>query len=170
MFHTLSNIQRGEPVGLQQYIDNHKGNLQVGLHPITYTVGWYNVNVGESFSWQHSKGQAKTLSIAPGLWSFSMLEDLFESANANITLQVSKAAGLMSLTVLSGWEVMFMDGPLALLGLDDRGLEISGLRLGILQVTDRSTSQLQNASTYILTRSTPPTMSWMEPPLHSSQL
>ena len=106
-------------MGLQQYIDNHKGNLQVGLHPITYTVGWYNVNVGESFSWQHSKGQAKTLSIAPGLWSFSMLEDLFESAIANIALEVSKADGLMYLTVLSGWEVKFMDGRLALLSFDE---------------------------------------------------
>ena len=48
-----------------------------------------------------------------------MLEDLIESANADITLHVSKADGLMSLTILSGWEVKFTDGLQALLGLDD---------------------------------------------------
>eukprot|EP00061_Rhincodon_typus_P018090 g47113.t1 len=38
MFHTLPNVQRGKVVGLQQYIDNRAGNLQVGLRRITYMV------------------------------------------------------------------------------------------------------------------------------------
>jgi len=49
MFHTLLNVQEGEAISLLQYIDNHSSNVRVGLRAITYTVGWYNVNAGESF-------------------------------------------------------------------------------------------------------------------------
>ena len=50
MFQTISNIQRGDAVSLQQYIDNRGGDLRVGLRSITYTVGWFMVREGESIS------------------------------------------------------------------------------------------------------------------------
>ena len=54
MFQVLTNVQTGEAVSLQQYIDNRNGDLtaglSVGLRSITYKVGWYKVNAGESFS------------------------------------------------------------------------------------------------------------------------
>ena len=50
MFLTLSNVQRGEAVPLQRYIDNRDGHLYVALKSITLTVGWYNIERGETFS------------------------------------------------------------------------------------------------------------------------
>ena len=40
MFFMLTNVQSGA-VALQEPIDNRNGNLRVGLHSITYMVGWY---------------------------------------------------------------------------------------------------------------------------------
>jgi len=39
MSHTLTNVQDGAAVHLQQPINNQNGNLRVGLRSITYTVG-----------------------------------------------------------------------------------------------------------------------------------
>ena len=43
IFHTLSNVQTGNAVQLQQPIDNVDQNLYVGLKAINYVVGWYNL-------------------------------------------------------------------------------------------------------------------------------
>ena len=68
MYQTLTNVQRGEAVGLMQYIDNRTGsNLCVGLRSITYTVGWDNLGSSETFSWQSNDGPTDTLEVVPGL-------------------------------------------------------------------------------------------------------
>ena len=67
MFHTLSDVQRGEAVPLQQYIDNRDGHLCVGLKSITYAVGWYNIEPRETFSWRSTVGPEETLNTPPGL-------------------------------------------------------------------------------------------------------
>ena len=36
MFHTLSNVQRGEAIGLQRYINNREGYLRIGVRSITF--------------------------------------------------------------------------------------------------------------------------------------
>lgn len=127
MYHTLTNVQTGNTVSLLQPIDNRGGHLQVGLRSITYTVGWHNVGVGEGFfwrsndtenaSWQHKKV------LDPGLWSFSLLKDLVESTityhGMNVSLDVSKANGLITLTIPTGLEVQFTGGLSKVLGLDD---------------------------------------------------
>jgi len=43
MFLTVTNIQSGDAVQLQQCIDNLGGNLHISLRTLTYIVGWYNV-------------------------------------------------------------------------------------------------------------------------------
>ena len=142
MFHTLTNVQRGEAVDLQQYIDNCCGDLRVGLRSITYTVGWYNVSAGESVSWRQKEealspsrtfphysvgesvswrpeggGAVTKQDIPPGIYNFTQLQDLRNVSN--VTLEVSKVNGLITATVASGWEVLLTDGLLSLLGLDD---------------------------------------------------
>ncbi len=104
-------------MGLQQYIDNRTGNLSVGLRSITYTVGWYNINAGESFSWRSD------------IYGFTQLKDLIEAGSGNVTLEVSKVNGLITLTVGAGWEISLTDGLLFLLGLDD-GLGGQWLNVG----------------------------------------
>jgi len=54
MFHTLTNVQDGAAVPLQQPINNQNGTLRVGLRSITYTVGWFNVGPQEAISWRPS--------------------------------------------------------------------------------------------------------------------
>jgi len=53
MFQTLTNVQDGAAVPLQQPIYNQNGNLWVCLCSITYTVGWFNVGapVAKRKSW-----------------------------------------------------------------------------------------------------------------------
>ena len=121
MFHTLSDVQRGEPVPLQQCIDNRDGHLYIGLKSITFAVGWYNIEQGETFSWRSTGGKEETLNIPPGLYGFVQLQETLEGASpsATHTLEVSRVNGLITLTVASGWEVLLSDGLLTLLGLED---------------------------------------------------
>ena len=122
MFQTLSNIQKGEAVGLQRYIDNRGGSLRVGLRNITYTVGWYNINAGESFSWRSGGGEGtpiNTMDIPRGLYGFDQLQNMINEGNSNTLLEVSKVNGLITLTVGAGGAISLTDGLLSLLGLDD---------------------------------------------------
>jgi len=50
MFLTVTNIQSGEAVQLQQCIDNLGGNLRISLRTLTYIVGWHNVEAGQTIS------------------------------------------------------------------------------------------------------------------------
>jgi len=121
MFHTLSDVQRGEAVHLQQYIDNRDGRLYIGLKSITFAVGWHNIEQGETFSWRSTGGAEETLNIPPGLYCFDRLKEVLEEASSTPThtLEVNKVNGLITLTVASGLEVLLSDGLLTLLGLDD---------------------------------------------------
>ena len=126
MFHTLSDVQDGKPYTLQEYIDNRSGGLSVGLRSITFTVGWYNVESGESFSLASVGGDASTKEIPPGLYTFTQIRDLIEETSKHVTLTVNKVNGLISLAVEDGWVVLLTDGLLSLLGLEDK----SGVWLG----------------------------------------
>ena len=132
MFFTLTNVQSGEAVSLLEPIDNRCCNLQVGLRSITYTVGWYNVSPGSAFSWREVGGSTSTVPIPPGLYGVEKLQEIIEESTnvVDITLSVSKENGLLGLTVGGNWEVLFTDGLLRLLGLDD-GLGGQWLSAGV---------------------------------------
>ena len=132
MFQTLTNVQEGEAVPLLQYIDNRSGNLRVGLRSITYTVGWYNVESEESITWRELGGSTSTVPIPPGLYGVERLQEIIEESTnlVGTTLSVSKENGLINLTVGGNSEVLFTDGLLRLLGLDD-GLGGQWLGAGI---------------------------------------
>jgi len=79
MFNTLTNVQDGAAVHLQQPIDNQNGDLRVGLRSVTYTVGWFNVGPQEAFLCRRS-GSSEIMGIMsfdPGLYSFPRLINLF---------------------------------------------------------------------------------------------
>lgn len=116
MFHTLSDVQRGEAVPLQQYIDNRDGRLYIGLKSITFAVGWYNIEQRETFSWRSTGRSEETLNIWPGLYGFDQLKELLEEASR---LKVSRATGRVILIVATGRQVRLSDGLLMLLGLHD---------------------------------------------------
>lgn len=120
MFHTLTDIQKGEAIGLLEPIDNSDGKLRVGLRQLTYTVGWFNFDTEETFSRRDNKGQFNTESqvkISPGLWSFSALRHLV--GLKGVKFEAERASGKFKLTVNNGWEVRISDGLLEKLGLDD---------------------------------------------------
>ena len=119
MFHMLSDVQRGEAVPLQQYIDNRDGDLYNGLKSITFAVGWYNIEQGETFSWRSTGGSEETLNIPPGLYGFDRLKEVLRGTIPTHTLTVSRANGLITLTVAPGHRILLSDGLLTLLGLDD---------------------------------------------------
>ena len=75
MFHTLTSVQDGAAVPLQQPIDNQNGNLRVDLRSINFTVGWFNVGPQEAISWRPS-GKTEIMGTIPfplGLYSFPRL-------------------------------------------------------------------------------------------------
>ena len=119
MFHTLSNVQRGEAVPLQRCIDNRDGRLYIGLKTITFAAGRYNIDEGETFSWRSTGGPEKTINIPPGLYWFDRLKEVLRGTIPTHTLEVSRENGLITLTVASGPGVLLSDGLLTLLGLDD---------------------------------------------------
>jgi len=132
MFHTISDVQRGDATRLQRYIDNRDGRLYIGLRSITFAVGWYNIEQGEKFSWRNAGGTEKTLNIEPGLYWFGKLKDILDKASATKThtLEVGKVNGLATLTVSPGMEILLSDGLLKLLGLDN-GLSGTWLNTGV---------------------------------------
>ena len=117
MFHTLSNVQRGEAIPLQRCIDNRDGRLSVGLRSITFAAGWYNIEHGEKFSWRSTGGPEETLNIPPGLYGFDRLKEVLKGASH--TLTACGENGLITLTVAPKRGIRLSDGLLALLGLDD---------------------------------------------------
>ena len=122
MFHTPSNVQRGEAIPLQRCIDNRDGRLSIGLRSIIFAAGWYNVEKGEKFI-RKSPGRGdsgaveESLTIPPGLYGFDRLKEVLKGASH--TLTVCGENGLITLTVAPGWAILLSDGLLALLGLDD---------------------------------------------------
>lgn len=120
MYHTLSNVQRGEAVTLQQYIDNRSENIRVGLRSITFTAGWYNVEEGESVSYRLSGGAATEVPVGPGLYSFQQLADIIEEgASPLTTLTLNPLNGLAVLDIASPESILLTDGLLTLLGITD---------------------------------------------------
>jgi hypothetical protein len=134
MFQTLSNVQSGEAVPLQQCIDNRPGTLTVGLRSLVYTVGWYNVSDNQTVWWQQAR-KTNIIDVPPGLWSFINLKALIESRiNNSFKLDVDKKSGLFSMTVPTGLVVAFSGGLRTLLGLDNTGWLPEGAYKGVRPV------------------------------------
>jgi len=121
MFHTLTNVQDGTAVRLQQPINNQNGNLRVGLRSITYTTGWFNVGPQEAISWRLS-GKTEimgTIPFPPGLYSFPRLINLFSAIGINFTLRLNQVNCSAKMRVPTGWEVHLTDGLLTQLNFDN---------------------------------------------------
>lgn len=117
MFHTLTNVQSAEAVSLQQNINNQSGNLRAGLTSVTYTVGWYNVGLGETFRWRTAHGDEHLLRIPAGLYGLAALRSLLTQTDTGISLEVSTENGFVTLTVPTGLEARFSSGLQSKLGL-----------------------------------------------------
>jgi len=120
MFHTLSNIQRGEEViPLLHTIDSRAKELYVGLKSIIYTVGWFNIE-HETISWRPIGGTSITMNIPSGLYGFNHLrETLADISPDTHLLEIATVNGIVTLTVNNTQEILLSDGLLKLLGLSD---------------------------------------------------
>ncbi len=67
--------------------------------------------------------------MLPGLNSFTQWKELIEAGNSNTSKEVSKVNGLITITAGSNEEILFTDGLLTMLGLDN-GLEGQWLNAG----------------------------------------
>jgi len=121
MFQTLSNVQSGEAIHLQQCIDNRGGNLRIGLRTIIYTVGWYKIEDGESISRRAAEDESHIFkySIAPGQYNFTYFRNQVRRLGINISLSADRHNGLILLVLPRECLVKFTDGLLNLMGLDD---------------------------------------------------
>ena len=120
MFQTIGNVQKGEAVGLQQYIDNRCGKLRAGLRSLTYTVGWYNVMEGLSFlEWHHDDQLTQLVKVPPGLYGFKEVKAVLESGESDVLLEVNKTNGIVTLTISPDWELKIPHSLTILLGLKD---------------------------------------------------
>ena len=136
-YHTLTNVQSGDLVHLQHYIDNRGGDLRVGLRSITYTVGWYNVNHRESITWRSAKPADRiefSIHVDPGLYNFEGLKDLITRQNTICTMTLDRTNGHCSIDVPFGWEAKLSPGLLHLLGLDDVGWFSHGEIIGQVSI------------------------------------
>ena len=107
--------------GRQSPSSNRDGHLYIGLKLITFTVGWYNIERGETFSWRSTGGPEETPNIPPGLYGFDRLKEVLEGASSSPThtLAVSRENGLITLTVAPERRILLSDGLLTLFGLDN---------------------------------------------------
>ena len=119
MFHTLSNVQRGDAIPLQQYIDNRDGRLRVGLQSLILTVGWYNVEEVSFLEWNRDNPLTKLIKVPPGLYGFDWLKAVLESGESDVQLMVNPVNGIVKLTIGSGWELKIPHSIVALLGIAD---------------------------------------------------
>ena len=92
MHYIISDI--GNPVNLQQYIDNRDGSKRVGLKSFTYCWGLYNIH-NEVLQ----KEGESPVRIQPGYYSFQQLADIFRSQK--ISMSVNETNGRVSLSTPS---------------------------------------------------------------------
>jgi hypothetical protein len=130
MFHTLTDVQLGKAVNLQQCIDNRSANLRIGLRSFSHYVGWYNTLAGETFEWWEVAGQTNTICITPGLYSLDALVNLLRMELVTCQLEVSTVNGIVKMTIPNGYECRLSAGLLSLLGLDDYGWLDAGIYVG----------------------------------------
>jgi len=64
----------------------------IGLRTITYTVGWYNIEDGESISWRAAEAESHMFkySTAPGQYNFTYFRNLVRRLGINISLSVDR--------------------------------------------------------------------------------
>lgn len=130
MFVTLTNVQRGEAVALQRYIDNRCGIKRIAIRSFTFWIGWHNLGAREWISWRHRDGQANTLDLVPGLYNFELLSEALAEPIPDLTIAVGKATGVLNLSVPQSYQILLSEGLKKLLGLDDAGWLTEGSYLG----------------------------------------
>jgi len=134
MFHTLTDVQRGGAVSLQQYIDNRGDDLRVGLRSLTWWVGWWNWEGGEAFRWREAGGPPSIHKIHPGLYPESKITAEISDAIPGLRLAVGEHDGIIGLMVPARYEVLLSDPLRKLYGLDDEGWLDVGVYTGDRQV------------------------------------
>jgi len=107
MFQMLTNVQRGEPIYLQQDIDNRAGVLRVGLRSTTFTAGWHNIYEGQSMSWRSSSDTETdgTIDLERGLYAFNQLRARLRKSRIKIVLQLDLVNRFVTMQVPSGWDI-----------------------------------------------------------------
>jgi hypothetical protein len=130
MFQTLTDVQHGDSVSLQQYIDNRAGNLCIGLRSLTWWVGWWNWDGGEAFRWLDPGGNITKHSIPPGLYPEADITGRISDAIPSLQLAVGGHDGIVRLTIPARNKVFLSDPLRQLYGLNDEGWLTPGIYTG----------------------------------------
>ena len=65
---------------------------------MTYTVGWYNVDPGESVIWRRcGNTDTQQIAVIPGLYRFKRLKEFIQTVGSFGTLELNKEYGLVAL-------------------------------------------------------------------------
>ena len=115
LYHTLTNVQSGDAIQLEQPIDNCNEDLYVGLKSINYVVGWYNLQsqADSLVLWNTDPDSTLpfssqfVISDTPGLWSYTALADQVNAFSDKFSIQLDRATGKMTLSVNPNFAIIF---------------------------------------------------------------
>ena len=93
---------------------------RLAIHSFTFWIGWHNLEPGGWSSWHQGDGQANTLDLIPGLYNFELLSPASANSISDLTIDVDKATGMLSLSVPRGNQTFISKGTNQILGLGDR--------------------------------------------------
>ena len=69
-----------------------------------FSVGWYNIESGQRFSWRRGRSNVTSIDIPPGLYGFDKLQSIIASEPFG-SLTINKENGLINLTIANQHEV-----------------------------------------------------------------
>ena len=127
MFVTLTQLQKGEASVLQSVIDNTCGKLNVALRGFHYEVGYRNVSSSSGILWRPGVGAGAVgdkplkVSIPAGLYNFKQLALVFMEKVPSISLKISKATGLIKLSIPAGDMIKLPGDFRRVLGINEKG-------------------------------------------------
>ena len=112
MFITPTQLQNREATILQSAIDNTGGKLHVALRGFHYEVGYRNIGSSSGILWRsRDSDNPKKIIVPPGLYNFEQLWDFFMEEIPGLTLKLTKATGLIRLSLSEPGEIKFTPNP-----------------------------------------------------------
>ena len=149
MYLTLTNVQSGDAIQLQQPIDNSEGDLYVGLRSSNYPIGWYNLQIQADSLILWNTDPESTLPFSstfiisdnPGLFSYTAVTSKINAFSDKFSIIPDKTTGKISLKVNPGYAIIFSDKLASMLNISSTDVVTgsmtyySGLTLTLMKFT-----------------------------------
>ena len=125
MIVNIIDASKGKPYNLEEPIDNTLGKYKIGIKSLIIHVGWYNIQVDQTWSWKSGTDVATEVTLPAGLYSFQDLVDHLTNEIAGFSITVNKTNGKIDMNIPDNHIVNLTDSIRYMLGLEDEG-ELSG--------------------------------------------